>query len=173
MSQVGIALATLAVSAAVGVTSIQQGRRAADKQVDASRAAARQSGLAEKARGRLAELDQRRKRRLATRNAIIARSDILQAAIGRGVGVGSSPIQGAIGAVTADQGQQIGDIGAVGGESRKIFAANEAAAVARGQFNVAGTQVAAAGQGLNLAGSILSNIGPISRVGANIGGFLR
>ena len=168
MSEVAIALGTLAVTAASATFGIVQQRKAASQGKRANARQVASSRSAEQSRSRLADLEKRRRQRLILRNRIIAGSTILASAIGRGIGIGSSGVQGGIGATTGDAAQQFTDTGTVAAENQQIFAANEASAVARGEFNTASSRGAVGAQALNLSQSILSNFGPISRIASNI-----
>jgi len=166
----GVEIGLVAISAGLQVAGAAQQRKAAKKQEAASRREVAATQEAEAARQRSAELADSRRRRQLLRESIIARSDILSGAVARNVGLGSSIVTGGQQAVTADAGQQVADIGQQAQLRNDIFAANASAASARSSFNVAGIQSRSGQQAINLGQSIISNFGPISRVGHNLTG---
>ncbi len=168
----GVDIALLAISAASAGAGIAQQRSAAKKSSKASAAISAENDRIQRARERQARLENDRRRRKARRAAIIARGDVTQDIVNRGIGLGGSSLASAQGSLVSDLATQLSDISQNQELGTEVFQANQQIGRLRDVQNTAGADSRFGQQVASLGGAIIQNFGAFSRIGNLAAGSL-
>ncbi len=166
----GVDIALLAIAAGSAASGISTQRSAAKKSAKASAAIAVENDRIQKARERQARLENDRRRRKARRAAIIARGDVTQDIVNRGIGLGGSSFPAASGSLVSDLATQLSDISQNQELGTEVFDANQQIGRLRDVQNTAGADSRFGQQVASLGGAVIQNFGSFSRIGNSLTG---
>lgn len=157
----------LALSIAGGFMKTQAAREQQQAQEQLIAVQQRQEGIREQA----LTLDAQRRRRQAIRQSMIQRAQALTTATSQGASQGSA-LGGSYGQIAGELNFAMEGINQQEAFGHQMFSANRDALVARRAMAASETQ-STTGSGLSsLGGTLISNLGPISRMGGNLTGLV-
>ncbi len=166
----GVDIALLAIAAGSAAHGVSTQRRAEKKSSKASAAIAVENDRIQRAREKQARLENDRRRRKARRAAVLARGDVTQDLINRGIGLQGSSFAGASGGLVSDLATQLGDINQNQELGTEVFESNQRIGQLRDVQSTAAADSRFGNQVASLGGAVIQNFGSFSRVGNTLTG---